>query len=207
MDYYQGYEDAMRQARASRGSGLLGSIARLLISVLYSAFIYVPLLIFGYYLANQMSPLYSGDIFIKVALTLLIAYLLFASIYFLKGILIALRSGGRFSWILIWILCVMFTCAIQTVIAQSWFEDFLAGTNLSHYEIWSWFGSAIIAFIIYSHYRFLTNVAPRSVFWSYELGFLFGNNYNKGGDAVKAHKSVNYFENAPLKVSYKRDAT
>lgn len=88
MDYYQGYEDAMRQSRVTRNTGLISFLFRIIFSLLYNAFIYVPLLVLSYLLANRNSALYNNDIFIKSSLTVIICYLLFAFIYFLKGILI-----------------------------------------------------------------------------------------------------------------------
>lgn len=161
MDYYQGYEDAIRQARVSRTSGLIGFIARTIFSILYGAFVYVPLFLVGYWLANKMTSLYSGDIVIKIGLTVAWAYVSFAFVYFLKGVLIGLRTGGRMAWIVIWMLCVFVTAGAQSLISQSIFETFFSARNIANYQIWSWLGAASVALLIYSHYQFLTNVAPR----------------------------------------------
>ena len=67
MDYYQGYEDAMRQARISRTNGLIGFVLRLMFSLAYSTFIYVPLLILSFYLAQAFFSFYSNDIYSKVS--------------------------------------------------------------------------------------------------------------------------------------------
>ena len=88
MDYYQGYDDGMYQARASRSTGLVGSMFRLFLSLAWGAFVYIPLLMVGYWITSQMSHLYSSEMFIKIPLTLMFAYLGFGLIYFLKGMLI-----------------------------------------------------------------------------------------------------------------------
>ena len=171
MDYYQGYEDAMRQSRVRLGTGAAGLVTRLIFSVLYSAFVYAPLLILGYFVATGISHLYSNDLFIMCGLTVTISYLLFALIYFLKGVLIGLRNSGRHSWFLLWILCVTVACGTQAVLVQTWLESIFSNRSIANYELWSWIGAGLVALIIYSHYRFLTNIAPRSVFWSYQFGF------------------------------------
>ena len=204
MDYYQGYEDAMRQVRVRRGTGVAGFVTRLIFSVLYSAFVYAPLLMLGYFAATRTSHLYSNDLFIKCGLTITISYLLFALIYFLKGILIGLRNSGRHSWFLLWILCVTLACGVQAVLVQAWLENVFSGRTIANYELWSWIGAGLIGLIIYSHYRFLTNVAPRSVFWSYQFGFQILRAIAKTAQNGEPRKSTSYFGNAPMKVSYKR---
>lgn len=204
MDYYQGYEDAMRQVRVRRGTGVAGLVARLIFSVLYSAFVYAPLLILGYFVATRISHLYSSDLFIKCGLTITISYLLFALIYFLKGVLIGLRNSGRHSWFLLWILCVAVACGTQAVLVQTWLENVFSSRSIANYELWSWIAGGLVAFIIYSHYRFLTNVAPRSVFWSYQFGFRVLQSMANTTQKGEPRKSTRYFENAPMKVSYKK---
>lgn len=204
MDYYQGYEDAMRQSRVRRGTGAAGFVTRLIFSVLYSAFVYAPLLILAYFLVTRISHLYSNDLFIKCGLTVTISYLLFALIYFLKGVLIGLRNSGRHSWFLLWILCVTVACGTQAVLVQAWLANVFSGRNIANYELWSWIAAGLVASIIYSHYRFLTNVAPRSVFWCYQFGFRPLQTRTKVSGRSEPRMSTSYFENAPMKVSYKK---
>lgn len=208
MDYYQGYDDAMRQARVTRTNGLAGFLFRIIISVLYSAFIYVPLILLGYWAANKMSALYSNDGFIKVGLTIAWAYLFFAFVYVLKGVLIGLKNSGRISWLLLWIVSVTLTAGTQAIITQNLLESFFDSRHVANYESWSWIGAIMVALIIYSHYQFLTNVAPRSVFWSYQIGFVLSgrkrSTMNTDEKSV-ALKSSSYFENAPMAVTYKKE--
>jgi hypothetical protein len=135
MDYHQGYEDAMRQARVSRGAGLLGFLIRTIISILYSAFVYVPVVAFSYFLVTKISALYSNDIYIKVGLTAIVAYLLFSFIYFLKGVLIGLRTNRQIVWIAAWLICVIATCGIQAIIGQKFLESFFRERHIAYYEL------------------------------------------------------------------------
>jgi hypothetical protein len=206
MDYYQGYEDAMRQARITRGAGLLGFFIRTIISILYSAFVYVPLLAFSYSLVTKISPLYSNDIYIKVGLTGIVAYLLFSFVYFLKGVLIGLRNNRQIIWIAVWIICVIATCGIQAILGQNFLESLFRDRHIANYELWSWIGASAIIILIYSHYQFLSNVAPRSVFWCYKTGFsMIQPRCARESNITRVpKKSTSYFDNALMKVSYKK---
>jgi hypothetical protein len=204
MDYYQGYDDAMRQARVTRSAGLLGFVVRTIVSILYSAFVYVPLLILSYVLAESMSDFYSNDVYIKIGLAIVICYLIFSAIYFLKGILIGLRQNRRASWFVLFALCLILTSGVQAVGAHAILINFFSGRNVANYEVWSWLGAVIVALLIYSHYQFLTNVAPRVVFWSYQLGYVTSNSKGTKSENVKPKKSPRYFDNSPMKVSFRK---
>src|SRR5688572_1206287 len=136
MDYYQGYDDGIYQARVSRSTGLVGFLFRLFLSLVWGAFVYVPLLMLGYRIASEMSHLYSNEMFIKIPLTLLFAYLGFGLIYFLKGVLISLRASKKSWWILIWLLCVAATCGFQFFFVQYNLEEFLGNRNVAHFTAW-----------------------------------------------------------------------
>jgi hypothetical protein len=201
MDYFQGYEDAMRQARVTRNTGLLSFLFRIIISFLYNAFIYVPLLALSYLLVNKMSFLYNNDIIIKSGLTVIICYLLFAFICFLKGILIGLRNTSRLTWILVWFCCVAVTCGIQVLLTQWQLESWFSSRGVNNHYIWSWLGGLAVGAIIYSHYRFLSNIAPRSVFWSYAMGCGL---IKSSKVSMTPNRSPAFFDNTPMKVSFKR---
>lgn len=204
MDYYQGYEDAMRQARVNRSSGLIGFLLRSIMSIFYSAFVYVPLLMMGYFMATALSRFYSSDVFIKMGLTMALSYLLFSFIYFIKGVMIGLRNTGRLGWLALWLLCVILTCGAQVIIGQNLLADFFTSRQIANAELWSWAGATSLLILIYSHYQFLTNIAPSVVFWSYRLGFLSVKTKNGSHKKGAPHKSKAYFENAPMTVSFKK---
>ena len=173
MDYYQGYDDGMYQARSSRGTGLVGFLFRLVLSLVWGAFVYVPLLLLGYWIASRMSSLYSDEILIKISLTLVFAYLGF---------------GFQFFFV------------------QYNLEEFLGNRNVVNFTMWSWLGAVLVSILIYGHYKFMTNIAPASVFPFFNAGFKLMRNPSTGTQVsgVPA-KSAAYFENAGMKVSYRRD--
>lgn len=205
MDYYQGYDDGMYQARASRGTGLIGFLFRLFLSFAWGAFVYVPLLMAGYWIASKMSHLYSNEMFIKISLTLVLAYLGFGLIYFLKGILISLRATRISWWILIWVVCVVATCGFQFLFVQYNLEEFLGNRNVAHDTTWSWLGATLVAILIYGHYKFLTNIAPGIVFTFFNAGFKLAAKPASTQSKELPAKSAAYFENAGMRVSYRKD--
>ena len=206
MDYYQGYDDGIYQARASRSTGLVGFLFRLFLSIVWGAFVYLPLLMLGYWIASNMSSLYSNEMLIKIPLTLLFAYVGFGLIYFLKGILISVRSSKKSWWLLIWVLCVVATCGFQFFFVQYNLEEFLSKRDVVHYTTWSWLGATLVAIVIYGHYKFLTNIAPGSVFPFFNAGFKMMAKRSSGAQANDLPaKSVSYFENAGMTVSYRKD--
>ncbi len=203
MDYYQGYEDAIRQARVTRSTGLMSFLIRAVISILYGAFVYVPLLILGYFLASRMSTLYSDDLYVKMGLVMIIGYLLFSFVYFLKGVMIRARINGRNWWMLVWISCVIMTCGVQAFVCYNLLDNFLGSRQIANYQVWSGIGAGVVTILIYSHYQFLTNIAPRATFWSYQLGFLTIRKNDTSENRIP-QKSPSYFDNAPMRVSFKR---
>lgn len=206
MDYYQGYDDGMYQARATRSIGLVGFLFRIFLSLVWGAFVYVPLLVLGYWIASRMSSLYSDEMIIKISLTLLFAYLGFGLIYFLKGILISLRASKNSLWILIWLVCVAATCGFQFFFVQYNLEEFLGNRNVAHFTLWSWLGAILVSILIYGHYKFLTNIAPGSVFFFFNTGFRMMAKRSRGAEVSGLPaKSAAFFENAGMKVSYRRD--
>jgi len=205
MDYYQGYEDAMRQTRVGRSTGLIGFLFRMILSLVYAAFIYGPLLMLSYVIVQKMSALYSNDTYIKTGLTIVVCYLLFALIYLFKGALIGLRSNKVYAWVVVWLLCVVVTSGVQAIFTQSLLQDFFAERSISNALVWSWLGATAVAIVIYSHYQFLTNISPRSVFWSYQLGFrLVQVGHKEPKKESLPHRSGSFFENAPMRVSFKK---
>ena len=195
----------MYQARASRSTGLVGFMFRLILSLAWGAFVYVPLLMVGYWVASQVSHLYSDEMFIKIPLTLVFAYLGFGLIYFLKGMLISLRAAKKRWWILVWTVCVITTCGFQFFFVQYNLEEFLGNRNVAHYTIWSWLGATLVAILIYGHYRFLTNIAPGSVFPFFNAGFKLSAKRSRSTEIKDLPaKSAAYFENSDMTVSYRK---
>ena len=207
MDYYQGYDDGIYQGRASRSTGLVGFLFRLVLSLVWGAFVYIPLLMLGYWIASNMSSLYSDEMLIKIPLTLLFAYMGFGLIYFLKGMLISLRASKKSSWILLWLVCVVATCGFQFFFVQYSLEEFLGNRNVAHFTMWSWLGAMLVSALIYGHYKFLTNIAPGSVFPFFNAGFKVALKYVKATKSnAFATRSMSFLDNSKMTVTYRKES-
>jgi hypothetical protein len=206
MDYQQGDYDGIYQARGTRSVGLIGFVFRLFLSIVWGSFVYTPLLMLGYWAASKMSSFYTNETLIKIPLMLLVAYLVFALIYFMKGVSVSMKASGKRWWIPFWILCVLVTCGLQFFFVQYNLEEFLRYRGVSHFQTWSWIGAALVAILIYSHYKFLTNIAPGSVFPFFNAGFQMARRPSKAPITKDVPtKSAAYFENVKMTVSYRKE--
>lgn len=188
---YQEYDDGMYQAQVSRSAGFVGFMFRLFLSLAWGAFVYVPLVVVGYWVANQLGHLYSYEMFIKMPLTLVFAYVGFGLIYFLKGMLISLRVSGKIGWIFIWTLCVFATWGFQFFVVQYHLEGFLQNRQVANYLFWSWAGVFLTGILIDGHYKFLTNIAPSSVFPFFN-GRFSGHCKNGGPEFFPGHQQPSH---------------
>ena len=76
-----------------------------------------------------------------------------------------MKEFEKIIWVLIWIICLLFTCGLQVFIGQWQLEEYFNSKAIANTTFWSWAGSIVLSYYIYSHYSFLINIAPGSVFW------------------------------------------
>jgi hypothetical protein len=205
MDYYQGYQEGYLQARSNaRYYSIGGWLVQTVLSLIYLTVVLLPLLMIAYRIAETIKITYSNNSIIQIGLTLGFTYFLYSIVYVLKGIMIGLRDMKYKMWIPIWIVCIIFTCGLQILISQYQLQDYFNSNNVANYTVWSWLGSILLGIFVYSHYSFLTNIAPRSVFWAYKKGFHFARLF--GAKAMKnvPKKSKTFFGNAEMKVSFRK---
>jgi hypothetical protein len=205
MDYYQGYQEGYLQARSNaRYYSIGGWLVQTVLSLIYLAVVLLPLLMIAYKIAETIKITYSNNSIIKIGLTLGVTYFLYSIVYVLKGIMIGLRDMKYKLWILIWIACIIFTCGLQILISQYQLQDYFNSKNVANYTVWSWLGSILLGILVYSHYSFLTNIAPRSVFWAYKTGFDFARLFGAKSMKNVPEKSRTFFGNAQMKVSFRK---
>jgi hypothetical protein len=205
MDYYQGYQEGYLQARSNaRYYSIGGWLVQTVLSLIYLAVVLLPLLMIAYTIAETISITYSNNPIIKIGLTLGFTYLLYSILYVLKGVMIGLRDIKHKMWIPIWIVCIIFTCGLQILISQYQLQDYFNSKNVANSPVWSWLGSMSLGILIYSHYSFLTNIAPRSVFWAYKTGFYLGSVFGAKPTQNVPEKSRTLFGNAQMKVSFRK---
>jgi magnesium-transporting ATPase (P-type) len=146
---------------------------------LLQAFLLSPVLIAGMFIAVVVTEHVPG---MKKSPSLLIlftagfSYLIYCLIFFLKGIMLALRSNGRPFWILLYVLCIGITCSLPFIFVYQLFSSFSEKNPQSEQElmIWGFAMGGVVSYLAYQKYKFLTDVAPKSVFWAYNAGFKIG---------------------------------
>ena len=81
------------------------------IKIILKAIVYSPLLFLSWIMAKQILNA-NTDVILWIALILVFVAVFYFIIYFLKGVLIALKHNHNFIWIPIFICCVIFTCVL-----------------------------------------------------------------------------------------------
>ena len=206
MEYYQGYQDGYWQAKSNaRYHAVGGSLIQIIFTAMHFGVVLLPLLWIAFASAESVKHTYSNDTTIKIALIALFTYLMYSLLFLLKGIIIGLREFKKGIWVLLWMACLIFTCGLQIFICQYQLETYFNSKAIANATFWSWAGSIILGFLVYSHYSFLTNIAPRSVFWAYKFGFdIMKWIYNNNGQNIFPKKSGTLFGNSKMKVIYRK---
>lgn len=153
--------------------------------------IYSPILLIGYFLADKLKDSYNDKPLFKFFVTVLLSYLVYCFIYFLKGLLLVFRAYHNKIWIVLFVLCVLLTCAVPVLFSYLvvW-GTFNNGQAAQGVTFWNKFFPVIIAGLwamyVYSRYKFLTDIAPTYAFWAYKIGFDTVQKYygNKNSDVA-----------------------
>jgi hypothetical protein len=177
-DFDRGYHDGYQQGKTDRATDeLIKTLFGFLFKCLYYAFIFLPLIICALWITNKLKTAYGGKTIIGVMIFLICLYGLLCLIYFLKGIAIALMVNSNKAWMVIWVICVFITCGLQVLFIKFQLEEWLKpfhGKPVPNDQWWSWLGGLLTGILVYNHYKFKTDIAPKTFFWAYRRGFLTG---------------------------------
>jgi hypothetical protein len=144
----------------------------LMFKAIYYGFVYLPIWAASYLLTKKIQPLYGDSKPIKVIMLFIIAYLLYSFVFFLKGLMIVFKVNNKVIWIPIFIVCVIVTCLLPTLISYNIIRGLLRpskGEVVNNLDYWSALFAIIIGGFIYNKYKFHTDTCPRMPFWSYAL--------------------------------------
>ncbi len=148
------------------------------VKFLFQAFLLSPVLIAGLFMAVvvQHALRMKESMALFTLLTILFSYLIYCLIFFLKGIMLALKSNGRRYWMLLYVLCIGITCSLPFIFIYQMFASLSEKNPQSGQEltIWGFVIGGVVSYLAYQKYKFLTDIAPRSVFWAYNAGFKVG---------------------------------
>jgi hypothetical protein len=137
--------------------------------LLFKGLIYFPLLVTGYLLTTHILQR-KDHALAWIGLTLLFAFVLYAIVYFFKGIVIALKSRGNLLWIPVFIVCVSYTCIAPVWIMFDAIEKLMFQLSKEQGATLTWLFSFALGGYIYSKYQFLINIAPAFVAPFYQAG-------------------------------------
>lgn len=91
--------------------------------------------------------------------------------------LIALRANRRFIWVLIFVVCVVFTCVLPVYIVFEPIGKLLVSLSKSHKpnKVLTWVFFLVFGAYVYYRYDFLENLAPKMAFHAYQAGVNMAN--------------------------------
>lgn len=132
------------------------------------------LFVYAGYLLSQKVLGEEAEKFQLVCGSILFTYLIFCLIYFLKGIIIGLRSKNNILWILPWTICVLLSCVVPAWILKTLVTVILFNP-IHQQENWQigigWGVFVLTLFYVYDIHQFKTPTAPRVLYWSFALGW------------------------------------
>ena len=159
------------------------------IKVILKVVVYSPLIFLSWLITNQLLA-ENTDKVIWIGLMLIFSVALYFSIYFLKGMLIALRNNRNLFWIPLFICCVILTCALPVWIVFEPLENFFNKYTETNQQLLTWICALAFGLYVYSKYHFLTNIAPAKAFPYYQRGIIVTNHFLRFSKGFKARKSV-----------------
>lgn len=158
------------------------------VKIVLKLIVYSPLLLTGWFIAKQiLSP--DANIIWWIALILIFATLTYFIIYFLKGVLIALKHNHNWLWLPLFLFCVAFTCALPVWILFDPLTNFISGYTQTNQQLLTWIFVLAFGLYVYSRYHFLTNIAPSIAFPYYRRGIVITSNLLNLSNSFKAKKS------------------
>ena len=181
-NYQQGYEQGRNEQRYSAhtsrvvGQGIGTLIAWVFIlgtRVAAEALITAPFIILGFV---AVAPLdFLGPMLGAVRLVGmgLVAYLSYAGLFWLKGLVVALRHRRGRLWLLPFSVCMALACLLPGYLAYRLVTHALPTAN----PVWGWGVGVAFALFAYGRYRFTENSAPKLIDWSYRRGYRWANDW------------------------------
>lgn len=147
-----------------------------IIRMLLKIIVYSPLLFISGLLTKQITG-NNTAIILKLALVLLLAVILYYFIYFLKGILIALKYNRNLFWMPLYIVCVLITCILPVWIIFEPLQTLISRYTETNQQLITWICALAFGFYVYSKYHFLTNIASSKAFPNYQSGISVTNHF------------------------------
>ncbi|SHN43375.1 hypothetical protein [Chitinophaga sp. CF418] len=157
---------------------------------LFKALVYCPLIFTSFYIVFSFMKEETSSL-MGLGLVILVSFILYFIVYFLKGVIICLKGNNRILWMLPFIICVAFTCILPVYIVLDPIGNLVKSSSHSQTEhsTIKWIFSIAFGVYVYFRYDFLTNIAPSIAFPAYQAGIDFTTTILKHSYRVKAQKS------------------
>jgi hypothetical protein len=163
--------EARKSQESQSATGILFAVFAIFIFILKMGTIF-GMFFYGGFLLSQK---FWGDETSKfkiLGLALLFTYVIFCIIYFIKGIIIGLRSKNKKFWILPWGICVLLCCIVPGFVVKSVVVSMFSLTERQGILciVFSWGAFILCLLYTYSIYQFNSATAPKILHWSYTWG-------------------------------------
>lgn len=140
--------------------------------LLWRALVYSPLLLTGYIITRLFLPR-SAPGYYWVGAIIGLAILIYCLLFLLKGWAIALRHRGYHAWIVVVLVCFVYTSLMPAIMTydmlSGWMHDRTFYERFFHYA----FGAGV-GLLVASRYRWLIDIAPARLWVFYSLGLRLG---------------------------------
>jgi hypothetical protein len=133
------------------------------------AIVYLPLWFTGYIIVDNILNK-EDSAFAWIGLIVIFAICLYQLLFFVKGMIIGLRHRNNLFWILLFILCITFTCILPVWFAFDTIHFYAEEWSTKSADILTWVFAMAFGLFIYSRYHFLTNIAPLAAYPAYQMG-------------------------------------
>lgn len=166
----QEYE-ARKNEESKSATGSMFGVAGVFILILKMAAIFGIFFYAGFLLSQKLWGEETNKFKIW-GFSILLTYLIFCIIYFLKGTIIGLQTNNRKLWILPWVICVLLCCIVPSFIVKSFVTGMFNPTERQGILCigFSWGVFILFSLYIYGIYQFKTPTAPKVLYWSYAWG-------------------------------------
>jgi hypothetical protein len=161
----------------------------LTIKLFIKLIVYSPLIFLSWLITEQLFNTTTNKI-LSLALILLFTIVLYYMIYFIKGMLIALKYNGNLFWVPLFLILTMLTCALPVWIIFTPLESLIRTYTETNQQLLTWICAIAFGFYTYSRYHFLTNIAPSKAFPYYQRGIIITNHLLRFSKGFKAKKSL-----------------
>lgn len=159
--YYYG-QDTMKRQLSVTQKGLW-----LFAKAFWKIFIYSPLLFTGYWISMQFLER-NAPALLWIGCVLGFTLLIYQLLFLLKGLLIALKQKGNLMWLLLFVICICFTCILPAYLAME--PAAYLAIKIKIDESFARMIVIVLAAYIYTRYNFHADSAPKMAAGAYRAG-------------------------------------